>query len=255
MSWQALEELPFVEQFVHLDEVDSTNLYARRLSRYPADGVTLIAADRQHAGRGQRGNTFFSAIDGGIWASLVAPLDDLSSHFVLNRAMSLAIFDMLVEAAPGLSAAIKWPNDIYVEDRKICGILLETLQRERRYLVTGFGVNVNLGAPDLPRSLRATATSLQIETGNSYSIPALLYATVSAFERYRLMPVSEAHEKYAKRLYGVGRRVRVGDIEGIFRSVGEDGRARIAGADRVYELCSGPVRFVTPEAMSAKGRE
>lgn len=231
---------------MHLAEVESTNLHARRLTVYPDEGIAVIAADRQWAGRGQRGNTFFSDTGGGIWASIVVPLDNLSSHFVFNRAVSLAIFDALVGASPGLRAGIKWPNDIYVNDRKICGILLETIQHERQYLVVGFGVNVNVRLQDLPPSLRMIATSLHIETGATFSIPALLHAIAAGFERYRHMAAPQAHATYVQRLYRLGWRVRLGDREGIFQSVGDDGRACIVGQTEMKHISSGPLHFIGP---------
>src|SRR5271157_177410 len=123
----SLTSLSFVEKAYHFQSINSTNTFAKSLVCLPANGICVITADRQTAGRGQRDNTFFSGTDGGLYASIVCPISDIQSHFMYNRAISLAICHAIEGKVPLSLVRIKWPNDIYWSDRKICGILLESL--------------------------------------------------------------------------------------------------------------------------------
>jgi BirA family biotin operon repressor/biotin-[acetyl-CoA-carboxylase] ligase len=239
-----IERLPFIQQVIHLPSVDSTNLYARRLSFGSRHGCILIVADRQTAGRGQRGSCFFSAARGGIWASLVVPIRDLSHHFHLNRAMSLAILETLTDAAPGLSTSIKWPNDIYAKNKKICGILLETFPAPQHGIIIGFGVNINLEENDFPPPLQSIATSLFQETGKTYETAQLLYGILMRFRHFRALSSAAAHRIYLDRLYRRGHAAKAGEVEGIFDTVDEDGRVCLVQGDRRTPVSSGPLTFI-----------
>ncbi|MDE7180460.1 MAG: biotin--[acetyl-CoA-carboxylase] ligase [Muribaculaceae bacterium] len=130
--------------FVILEEVDSTNSYVTRHAATLAD-MTMVLAESQTAGRGQRGNSWESEPGRNLTATLfwrpsgVAP----RQQFAISEATALAVVDWL--AFEGVEAKVKWPNDIYVADRKICGILIEhsltasSIDHSR----IGFGVNIN----------------------------------------------------------------------------------------------------------------
>lgn len=138
-------------RFVHLEETDSTNRYCREeLPRVAVEGdapprITVVAADYQSAGRGQGTNTWesergcnllFSVVCHPVWVPVRA-------QFILSECMALAIADALSEYAEGFS--IKWPNDIYFHDRKICGILIENKLSGGHIAdsILGVGLNVN----------------------------------------------------------------------------------------------------------------
>lgn len=128
-----------------LDTIDSTNSEAlRRLPELPSG--TVLAAREQTAGRGQRGNTWFSQPGKNLTFSLVLknlPLT-ASQAIRLNFLFSVAVADFL--QARGVEAAIKWPNDIYVGGRKICGMLIENTLGPGGKLaasVVGLGLNIN----------------------------------------------------------------------------------------------------------------
>ena len=144
MKPDCLNGLPFVRKFIHLENIDSTNLFGRSLEDIPESGITVIQADNQSSGRGRLGNSFFSSHSGGLWVSIITPISDLSRHFQFNRAISLAIHDSILKLFPDSPLGIKWPNDIYWAERKICGILLENHLFHPEFLVIGFGINVNI---------------------------------------------------------------------------------------------------------------
>ena len=144
---------------VWLDSVDSTNSEAlRRLPSLPSGMV--LAAVEQTAGRGQRGNTWFSEPGKNLTFSVVLKSLDLpaAEAFRLNCLCSVAVSDFL--ASYGVSSLIKWPNDIYAGGRKICGMLLENglVDGLVAYSVMGIGINVN--QTEFPQLANATSMVL-----------------------------------------------------------------------------------------------
>lgn len=157
---------------IWLDSTDSTNQEAlRQISRL--DNLSVVSAERQTNGRGQRGNRWKSNDGENLLFSIVLKFSDNTSRgifhelmpplsaydqFVLNEAAALAVVDFL--AAHGISADIKWPNDIYVNGRKICGILIENSLRGNNVSssIVGIGINVNQTEfdPDLPNPTSMT---------------------------------------------------------------------------------------------------
>ncbi|MGB7568798.1 MAG: biotin--[acetyl-CoA-carboxylase] ligase [Chitinivibrionales bacterium] len=236
--------LSFVEKAYHFPSIDSTNTFAKSLESLPATGLYVITAERQTAGRGQRDNAFFSDTDGGLYASIICPIPDIQSHFMYNRAISLAICHAIEGTVPLPLARIKWPNDIYWSDRKVCGVLLESLPHSARHLVVGFGINVNIAREQFPQGIREIATSMMIETGNSFDCSALLGDICRLFQKYLRLPGAKAHDLYRKRLYGKGRRIVINGHSGIFHDVFVDGRLCLKSDSALVPISSGTMQFV-----------
>lgn len=174
----SLADSAIIRDVVHLKTVDSTNRYARQLE---SQGV-LIIADEQTQGRGRLGRSWSSPAGEGLWFSLVLrPELDPSQAALITQIAASAVWQGIYEVT-GIEAAIKWPNDILIDNRKICGILTEMNAElgaiER--LVVGIGINVN--TPAMPEELAETATSLLLATGRSWSRKTLLLAILKAFE-------------------------------------------------------------------------
>lgn len=133
-------------EMLEFECLDSTNNYLALIASDSPHG-TVVRAGRQTAGRGQRGNSWESAPGENILMSVllrrpgIAPAD----QFIISQAVALAIRDTLAKYMPGEEVSVKWPNDIYVGNRKICGILIENSlgTDEIDYSIAGFGVNVN----------------------------------------------------------------------------------------------------------------
>ena len=149
------------------NELDSTQNEVQRRGE-TLDNLSVVAARSQTAGRGQRGNSWLSEPGMNLTASLLIrfgeggiPSLDVRDYFRLNVAFSLAMTGYL--ASRGVPAEIKWPNDIFVHGRKICGVLIENVLAGTtvRSSVIGFGLNLN--QTDFP-SL-ANATSVRCQTG------------------------------------------------------------------------------------------
>lgn len=131
-------------KYLLLEEVDSTNSYAS-VHAAELEDMTMILADSQTAGRGQRGNSWESAPGENLTFTLFCRPEGVAprEQFAISEATALAVADYL--AATGIEAKVKWPNDIYVGDKKICGILIEHSLRGNfiEHSRIGVGININ----------------------------------------------------------------------------------------------------------------
>jgi BirA family biotin operon repressor/biotin-[acetyl-CoA-carboxylase] ligase len=243
-SLNKIKSLSFVEQLLHFDALDSTNTFAKDLAALPTSGLAVVCADTQRAGRGRGENPFFSEVNGGLFASIACFVPDISAHFTYNRAISLAISDSIQNRFDACPLFIKWPNDIYWQDKKLCGILLETVPGRHNHLIIGFGINVNLQNNDFPHNLRDIATSVKIETGMTIDIHELLYDILTLFWNYCVLPGAEVHSLYCDRLYKFGASVEINNRRGLFAGVREDGCLCLKrGADTEY-MVSGTLKYL-----------
>jgi BirA family biotin operon repressor/biotin-[acetyl-CoA-carboxylase] ligase len=239
---------PFVKKVHCLDTVDSTNTYAKQQVERPSEGMVVVVAERQSAGRGQRGNTFFSDVAGGLWVSLVLPKDEVRVHFEVNRALALAIAAAVKAASATCSIAIKWPNDICCNGKKLGGMLLEAVSGTSGTMVAGFGLNVNIAEEQFPAEVRSIATSLLAETGRTYGLDSLLHDILTEYAAMRATDASVLHQTYLQSLVGLGWTAAIGAHRGTFETVFQSGEAclRVDGVERRFS--SGPMRFDDPRA-------
>ena len=219
---------------IWLDSVDSTNSEAlRRLSSLPSG--TVLAAREQTAGRGQRGNTWFSEPGKNLTFSVVLKSLDLpaAEAFRLNCLCSVAVSDFL--ASYGVASSVKWPNDIYASGRKICGMLLENglADGSVAYSVMGIGINVN--QTEFPNL--ANATSIASLIGKAIDVDKSLQTFLEILAKWLpQLRSAELFDQYERRLYRLGTSARYHDMlrgedfEGIIRGVDPDGRLRIEDA-------------------------
>jgi BirA family biotin operon repressor/biotin-[acetyl-CoA-carboxylase] ligase len=171
----------------YAEETGSTNRdVAARAQAGAAEGV-VVAAGLQSAGRGRMTRVWFSPPKVNLYFSLLLrPGVELARAASLPLVMGLAVAEALCDLAPEMRPLVKWPNDILVQDRKLCGILCE-MQAETdcvRHIIAGVGVNVNVTRAQLPEALRDRATSLKIETGRPFSRAAVLAAILNRFEPF-----------------------------------------------------------------------
>jgi BirA family transcriptional regulator, biotin operon repressor / biotin---[acetyl-CoA-carboxylase] ligase len=241
MNASALHSTP---RYIRFDEVESTNTVAKDPCYTPVNDIVVIVAARQRAGRGRFERSFYSSIEGGLWVSLVVPVDDVANHFSLNRSLSCAIAEALAGAAPNAAIAIKWPNDIYCNGKKICGILLESVPHNPNALIAGFGLNVNIAIAQFPAPLQTIATSLLAQTGKEFDLNALLTRIIELFYDYWRSDNDQVHRRYGARLYRLGDTIRAGDNTGIFEGVTLDGALCLRTDAGVRYIRSGEVTFL-----------
>jgi BirA family biotin operon repressor/biotin-[acetyl-CoA-carboxylase] ligase len=249
----SLNKLSFVERFYSHHVTASTNDIARGMRQFPKKGIFVIQADRQTAGRGRGNATFFSDTEDGLWVSIISPIASLNEHFVHNRALSLAICEAVELVTDRRNVcAVKWPNDIYWGERKLCGILLENHPVRADMLVVGFGINISIKQPDFPDEIKAAATSLFIETGKSFARSLILGKILERYDANLVADLQKTHYAYAGRLYGLGRFAEVDGNRGVFAGVEIDGKLRLTVGRETKHFLSGHLTFPpAPESSHA----
>ncbi len=238
-------------RLAYFDETDSTNIQARKLAEAGAPHGTLVVADCQNAGKGRRGRTWSSPRGMGIWMSiLLRPSFPPMCASMLTLVAGMAVVRG-VEQACSLHPLIKWPNDLVLEGKKICGILTEmsTEDEEIRYVVTGIGINVN--NEEFPPEIRETAASLRMELGHAVRRSPVIAETARAFEEYyeifsRTRDMSGLREIYDGLLVNRGREVCVLDSKGSYRGralgIDDEGSLLVEREDgQVVHVISGEV--------------
>lgn len=164
--------------------VASTNSWARRFARFGACDGTVFLAESQTAGRGRLKRKWVSPA-GGLWFSVVFRSKlKLAEAFGLVFVASLTVAEVLEELY-GLKTQVKWPNDVLVDSKKVCGILAETKSdgESVEYVVVGIGINASFGVKFLPEDLWKIATSLEDELGRKIELELLLKALLERLER------------------------------------------------------------------------
>ena len=208
-------------EVVYMKTIGSTNRHARMLAQEGAAHGTLVVADEQTAGRGRRGRGWISPAGDGIFMTLIVrPNVHPSQVAKLSLLTALAVAEA-ISAETGLDARIKWPNDIVISGRKVCGLLLEMTADEQCVydVVAGVGVNVHQKAFD--EEIAHTASSLDLLGGKVYSRPALVRAFLRAFERMMEMDDAEMMRAYCARSATIGSRVQVIALDGTYTGTAE----------------------------------
>ena len=205
--------------------IDSTNARAVALARSGAADGTVVLAEWQTEGRGRLGRRWFSPPGSSLLMSLVLR-PSLAPRQAQRATMicSLAAVEAIAQVT-GLTAQLKWPNDIAVDDKKLGGVLTELGSEGRRltYVVVGMGLNVNLDVSALP-TIMAPATSLLEQTGHRVSRTDLLVVLLRELEiRYdRLAAGWSPHSEWREHLDTLGQRVQVSSCESLVEGTAED---------------------------------
>jgi BirA family biotin operon repressor/biotin-[acetyl-CoA-carboxylase] ligase len=228
---------------VYLPETGSTNDVARDLAEAGAPDGTLVITDFQASGRGRLSRRWEAPPGSSLLMSLVFR-PDLAPHQLQRLTMicSLAMADAIASVT-GLSAGLKWPNDILLGEAKVGGILTEVgLTGERLdFCIVGIGLNVNLDAADLPADLLVSATSLSLAAGGPVARLPLLQAFLQRVDaRYVALRGGQSpHREWAERLVTLGHSVIVRSggrtLEGMAEGVDRDGALTVRLVDGSLE--------------------
>lgn len=148
----------------YLDEVDSTNTFAKRMVIEENDIVDVVIANTQTAGRGRLGRSFFSPNDKGIYSTFILkPFIKIEASILITVAASVAV-SRAIEKITGINTEIKWINDIYVDNKKVCGILTEAVTNFETgiidRIILGIGINFDSDNLDFPDEIVNKAGSL-----------------------------------------------------------------------------------------------
>lgn len=211
---QGLKTKTMGQSIYFYEETDTTNNRARELALEGAPEGTLVIAEKQTAGRGRRGKVWESPLGTGIWMSLVLrPQIMPAEASVLTLLCGLATAEA-IEAETGLSAGIKWPNDILINGKKAVGILTEMdcEMSQVHFVIPGIGINVNTAS--FPPEIADIATSLYLECGKTVSRRRLLHKVLERLEEHyetflRTGSFAAMLEDYRKHCITLGKEVHV----------------------------------------------
>lgn len=172
-------------EILYFDSIDSTNTKAQELAEKGYPSGTLVVADKQVAGKGRRGRNWESPSGCGIFMTLMLKPDiNPNNASMLTLVSALAVAKALADIT-GKDAKIKWPNDIVIDGRKVCGILTE-MSAQFDYInniVIGIGINVNNSS--FPEEISATASSLRLLSGGKkYRRAEIIEKIMEYFEKY-----------------------------------------------------------------------
>jgi BirA family transcriptional regulator, biotin operon repressor / biotin---[acetyl-CoA-carboxylase] ligase len=216
---------------VHHRLTDSTNERAKLLAAAGAPHGTLVTADEQTAGRGRQGRAWTAPPRSAVLMSLV--LRELDERLPLTAAVALC------EALP-LEAAIKWPNDVWIEGRKVAGILLEGRPQEG-WAVLGVGVNVT--TERFPAELAESATSLRL-AGSAATPAQVLADLLESLSRWLSAPPERVLETWRSLDALKGERVRWTGGEGIADGIDDSGALRVETGSGLVTLDAGEVHLL-----------
>lgn len=239
--------------FIHLswhDEVGSTNDLAMAAATSGAPEGVVVAANAQSSGRGRLGRSWASPPGAGLYVSVVLhPSRDALSLVTIAAGVAVAEG---IEAATGLRAGVKWPNDVYVGARKLAGILAEAgSSASTEHVVLGFGINLQPAA--LPPEVAVRATSIEGELGRPVDRGLVLAECLAALaQRYDMLRRGAGDEIVnawrTRAAQHLGRVVEWDDQPGPRRGVAHDidstGALLVRAGDQIVRVISGDVRWV-----------
>ncbi len=213
----------------HFKVTDSTNDRARELVEAGAPGGTVVTAREQTAGRGRQGRVW-TAPEGKalLYSALLRPLDQ--RHLLLPLSVPLAVCAAAEELRPGAECQVKWPNDVWLEGRKLSGILIEAKPQEG-WAVIGIGLNLSIEPHEFPGDLRQPAISL----GGGVTPEAARRALDAQLARWAFADEADVLEEWRRRDGLRGREVAWDDGSGIADGIDDRGNLVVVvpSGDRV----------------------
>jgi BirA family biotin operon repressor/biotin-[acetyl-CoA-carboxylase] ligase len=252
----------FTPQILRFESLPSTNLEAARRAQEGAPEGVCVVAREQTAGRGRLQRNWVSPKDAGLYLSVILrPKLDPSIWPLLSLMAAVAVHDALLDSCH-LETDIKWPNDILVDEKKLCGILTETVETSSgRAAVVGIGIN--LTSNSLPSELDRVATSIEAATGETPDGEALLDALLHTFARqYQVLQQPAGPDAIITRWsahssYGEGKPIQVTDsnetFAGTTRGLERDGALRVeTNAGEIRIVRAGDVASVRPSEVPAE---
>lgn len=258
-------------QIYHYDVLDSTNAQLKRMAEEAECGTTdslgecqacvmgdsepvrhgaVVVAETQTAGRGRRGRQWNSSRGTGLWFSMLLKPDISPEHAPMLTLVAAMAVARAIEQMAGIRPGIKWPNDIVLSGKKVCGILTEMKARADGidYIILGIGINVKV--QEFPEEIVQIATSLETECRCTIDMDILLEAVLKEFEHYydlymRTLDFRLMQDEYNRCLVNRDKQVKVldpqGAYEGIARGINAQGELLVEREGRIYQVNSGEV--------------
>lgn len=196
---------------IFLKEIDSTNIFAADLCRNSDDVPKAVVAESQTKGSGRMGRNFYSPDNDGIYMTYILNTKNVETLNLITSAAGLAVAETL-EKICNISTHIKWPNDIIVSSKKVCGILTKLITEKGKIKFALIGIGINVLNDSFPEEIENVATSLKKETGkvfNKKEITETLLKKLDEIFITKIMTENEIVEKVKKRSCMLGKKVFV----------------------------------------------
>lgn len=241
-----IKDISFITALIEYEETDSTNRVAKELAVKGAAEGTLVVAKRQSGGKGRLGRSFFSP-EGGIYMSMILRPTIPAERALLITTCAAVAVARAIERVCDVTAGIKWVNDIFVNGKKVCGILAEAgLHPDSDspdYVVLGIGINVK--KQSVPEELKEIVGCLE-DIGEIVLKEDLIAVVWEEFcELYRNLSTAVFMEEYRERSILLGREVTVlaaeGDYRAVVTDIDKEGHLVIRRDGRQENLSSGEV--------------
>ncbi len=241
------------KKIIHRNLADSTNAIAFKLALAGEEEGTCVVAESQEKGRGRLGRKWCSPKEKNIYLSvIVRPSIHPAVVYPITFLSSLAVYDT-IEETTGEKPALKWPNDVLMHGKKLCGTLLE-LSTEAdmvRFVIIGIGFNVNMNIDEMDEEIRQKASSLSIETKKIYARAPLCGMLLNNLEKYYLLFRKKSEEEicriWEERAEIKGKYMEINQMgesyKGFCEGLSRDGAILLNIDGRSQKIIAGDVRF------------
>ncbi|SFJ11044.1 biotin--[acetyl-CoA-carboxylase] ligase [Planctomicrobium piriforme] len=227
----------FIRDVEWFETIGSTNTFALHLTRLVGDLPVLVGTEHQSQGRGRGNNSWWACSGSLTFSLLISPASFRLSPAqwpLLSLATGLAVCQALESEPPHIDLRLKWPNDVFADGKKLCGILLEGHPTQSEQLVIGIGLNVNNSLAHAPDEVRQRATSLcDLRTApwdRTEVLISILKALAAQFQALGDDSLQFA-EQFRQRCYLSGRIVTIkeaqGEVTGCCQGIDDDGALRL----------------------------
>lgn len=254
INLKAVQSSTFLQTVEWFAEIDSTNSYSVRTVEQSRALPALVGADSQSSGRGRGRNQWWGGQGSLTFSVIMAPADygiGQQQWPLLSLLVGLSIAEGLASFAGHANVQLKWPNDVYMEGRKICGILMETASARTDIVIVGVGINVNNSFEQAPADVRSRATSLAEQTSVETSAEQVLVATLQQLQRVVERFETEAAallDSYRERCFLTGKQLAIDSLQGLITGtclgIDDDGALRLMTAAGTQRVLAGSVTIL-----------
>ncbi len=235
------------KNIIYLENIDSTNTYAKEMIKKETECPILIYANKQTNGRGRLGRTFVSK-NGGVYMSIVFKMSLKDFKPTLVTSYTAVVVSDAIDKITGLKTSIKWVNDIYINNKKLSGILVESvIKNNEAYIIVGIGINVLHQQFD--QELKQIVTTIEDEINQKYNPKTFIdEISTSFFTHFNKILTREYINKYREKSCVIGKNIfltinnEIHQVKAI--DIDDEGELIVREKDKTYKTYSGEITKV-----------